>query len=415
MTGPTVVTLSSVEPENVDWLWPGRLPLGKLVVLDGDPSVGKSTTAVDCAARVSTGRAWPDGAAGRPGDVLLLSAEDGLADTIRPRLDAAGGDPARVHALTEIKYSDEDGVLRSRPVTLGDVEAIEAAVRKVGAKLIVVDVLMAFMPSKADAHRDQDVRGVLSEIAGMAERTRTCVLLLRHLNKASGGSPLYRGGGSIGIIGAARVGLLAAQDPEDETRRVLAATKSNLAVMPPALGYRLVDSPEHGCARVEWLGATDHDAQSLLHSSAEEDRAEADELVSMLRMILDDAGGETLVADAMKRLRANGATPSKDTLFRARKRAGIASRKAAFGGGWLWHYSQGSAEDSEGSASQTPRTFRPLGEPSPPQLALVEPIRSPKATEPNTGCGHPASSINQHNGRCGLCIAAAHSTPKGAS
>lgn len=85
MTGGVTVSLANVTPERVAWLWPGRLPLGKIVVLDGDPSVGKSTTAVDCAARVSTGTAWPDGAANRRGSVLLLSAEDGLADTIRPR------------------------------------------------------------------------------------------------------------------------------------------------------------------------------------------------------------------------------------------------------------------------------------------------------------------------------------------
>jgi hypothetical protein len=101
--GATTVRLSDVEPERVDWLWFGRLPLGKIVVLDSDPSVGKSTCAVDCAARVSTGIDWPDGAPNRVGAVLLLSAEDGLADTIRPRLDAADGDPANVCALTEIR------------------------------------------------------------------------------------------------------------------------------------------------------------------------------------------------------------------------------------------------------------------------------------------------------------------------
>jgi len=92
----------------------------------------------------------------------------------------------------------------------------------------------------------------------MADRAGCCVLLLRHLNKTAGGSPMYRGGGSIGIIGAARAGLLAAPDPDDETRRVLACIKSNLAAAPDALGYRLVDSPDHGCARVEWLGHSPH-------------------------------------------------------------------------------------------------------------------------------------------------------------
>jgi hypothetical protein len=403
-TGGVTVRLSDVQPERVDWLWFGRLPLGKIVVLDGDPSVGKSTTSVDCAARVSTGRAWPDGAPNRAGSVLLLSAEDGLADTIRPRLDAAGGDPTRVHVLTEIKYIGEDSKLHSRPVTLADLEDIEIAVRKTSAVLIVIDVLMAFLPGKVDAHRDQDVRGVLSGLAAMAERTGSCVLLLRHLNKSAGGSAMYRGGGSIGIIGAARVGLLAAHDPEDETKRVLAGIKSNLAPLPPALGYQLVDSPEHGCARVEWLGTTNHSAGDLLaqHGGAH-DVEEGDELVAMLRNILDDAGGEISVSDAMKRLRANGASPAKDTLFRARKRAGIESHKSTYGGGWVWSYShQGSGQPPQGpedSASQEPRPFRPLAESS----NVVQLYPEPEATL----CGHPATSTTT-TGKCWECIAATH-------
>ncbi len=394
------VSLADVEPEQVAWLWFGRLPLGKIVVLDGDPSVGKSTTAVDCAARVSMGRAWPDGAENRRGAVLLLSAEDGLADTIRPRLDAAMGDPHNVHALTEVRYVDEDGIERSRPVTLADLEHIERAVRRVRAVLVVIDVLMAFLPSKVDSHRDQDVRGVLAGLSAMAERTGSCVLLLRHLNKAAGGSAMYRGGGSIGIIGAARVGLLAAVDPEDDTRRVLAGIKSNLSPLPEALAYRLVDSPAHGCARVEWLGASAHSARELLATQSEVDAQEGDELVEMLRLILDDAHGEIPAADAVKRLRGNGASPSKDTLFRARKRAGIETRKAAYGGGWVWSYkAEGSAQPgqgSEGSDSHAPRPFRTLAGPS---ERVHDPGRA--ATTP---CGHPSDGRNTDNGKCAYCI-----------
>ena len=367
-TGAVTVRLSDVEPEHVSWQWAGRLPLGKIVVLDGDPAVGKSTISVDLAARVSTGSTWPDGAPNRKGAVLLLSAEDGLADTIRPRLDAAGGDPTKVHALTEVRYHDEDGNLRTRPVTLSDLEHIEKAVTSTSATLIVVDVLMAFLPGKVDAHRDQDVRGVLSGLAAMAERTNSCVLLLRHLNKSTGGPAIYRGGGSIGIVGAARVGLLAAADPDDESQRVLAGIKSNLSVMPEALSYKLVDSPEHGCARVEWLGTSAHSAGALLAAPRDEDDEEGDELVEMLRLILDESNGEISAADATKRLRGFGSAPSKGTLHRARKRAGIVSQKADFGGGWVWRYtSEGSgqrAQGSEGSGSPRGGTFGTFAESS---------------------------------------------------
>jgi len=350
--GGITITLSDVEPEMVDWLWPARLPLGKIVVIDGDPSVGKSTITVDCAARVSTGSDWPDGTPCRRRSVLLLSAEDGLADTIRPRLDAASGDPSRVHALTEIRYRDENDQIRSRPVTLADLDQIEAAVRRTNAILVVVDVLMAFLPGKVDSHRDQDVRGVLSGLAAMAERTGCCVLLLRHLNKSAGGSAMYRGGGSIGIIGAARMGLLAALDPEDENRRVLAAVKSNLAQMPEALAYQLVDSPEHGCARVEWLGVSQHSAGSLLSVPRDEDeRSDRDEAVDWLTKYLVDQGGEAIASDVLRVATKDGIT--RTTLGRARTRAGVSSTKDGFGGPWIWRLDPHRAhEEPKGPSSQ---------------------------------------------------------------
>jgi hypothetical protein len=335
MAGPTLVTLATVTPERVSWLWAGRLPAGKLVVLDGDPAVGKSTMAVDIAARLSTGAGWPDGGSCPAGDVVVLSAEDGLADTIRPRLDAAGADPGRVHALTEMRYVDDEGTNRTRAVTLADASIIEQAVTRHAARLLVVDVLMAYLPGKVDSHRDQDIRTVLSALAAMAERTGCCVLLLRHLNKASGGNPLYRGGGSIVIVGAARAAMLAAVDPDDETRRVLAVTKSNLAAMPPALAYRLVDSPDHGCARVEWLGATEHRAADLLGRHEDDDeRSERDEAAEWLLSYLSDREGEAKAADVLKAAKADGI--AERTMQRARKRAGIESQRRGFGEGAVW-------------------------------------------------------------------------------
>jgi RecA-family ATPase len=346
--GPTLVRLGTVRPERVTWLWPARLPAGKLVVLDGDPAVGKSTLAVDLAARITLGRPWPDGAPCPDGDVLVLSAEDGLADTIRPRLDAAGADVDRVHALTEVRYTDEDGRSRSRSVTLADVGLIEQSVRKTDAKLVIVDVLMAFLPGKVDSHRDQDIRTVLSALSAMTERTGCCLLLLRHLNKGAGGNPLYRGGGSIGIVGAARAALLAAHDPDDEGRRVLAVTKSNLAAMPAALGYQLVDSPDDGCARVQWLGVTSHQAGDLLgRVGDDEDRTERDEAAHWLTDYLIRNGGEARAGDAIKAASRDGI--AKTTLTRARQRAGVTSTKAGMSAGWVWSLRR-DHEEAEGSS-----------------------------------------------------------------
>ena len=230
--------LADVKPERVEWLWSGWLPRGKPVTLDGDPGLGKSTLALEFTATVTAGGAWPDGTrCDYPGAVLLMSAEDGLADTVRPRLDAAGADVTRVHAIEGVPTIDESGEVVLRPPTLADVSAVEEAIIHTDARLLIVDVIMAYLPSGTDSHRDQDVRRVLSRLASVADRTGCTVLLLRHLNKAKGGDPLYRGGGSIGIVGAARAGMLVAADPDDPERRVLASVKSNLGPPPESQAY----------------------------------------------------------------------------------------------------------------------------------------------------------------------------------
>src|SRR5262249_22936941 len=149
------------------------------------------------------------------------------ADTIRPRLEAAGADLDRIHIFHAVRREGHE-VIPSLPENLPE---LERAIRDRHAELVVIDPLMAYLGGGVDAHRDQDVRRALAPLAKMVERTGAAGLAVRHLNKggASGGNPLYRGGGSIGIIGAARSGLLVARDPDDPERRVFAVTKSNLA------------------------------------------------------------------------------------------------------------------------------------------------------------------------------------------
>src|SRR4051794_31055304 len=139
----TVTTLSTVEPERTTWLWPGRLPLGKLIGVDADPSSGKTTMVLDWAARLSTGKPWPDGAENTPGDALYLTAEDGIADTIVPRLLAADGDLTRVHTIDGVSVTIEtEGGTEQRtvPVSLPrDIDLIEQVVRQHSIKLVVFD------------------------------------------------------------------------------------------------------------------------------------------------------------------------------------------------------------------------------------------------------------------------------------
>lgn len=333
----SVTTLAGVTPERVRWLWPGRLPVGKLVVIDGDPSAGKSTMTLDLAARLSGGGVWPDGVpVGEPGDVLVMSAEDGLADTIVPRLCAAGADLTRVHALTDVMVWADGEARRVAPSLPRDVGILRDEIARRHVRLVIVDVLMAFLSGKVDAHRDQDVRGVLHQLAAVADETGATIILLRHLNKSGGPNALYRGGGSIGIVGAARAGFLVARDPDDDQRRILAVIKSNLAAAPPSLAYRLVDAPEYGCARIEWEDEpTGLTADELLRSPIDDsERSERDEAVEFLTEYLTPIGGEALARDVIKAAAAVGI--NRETLRRARVRAGVVTRKAGMGGGWVW-------------------------------------------------------------------------------
>ena len=342
---PQVTRLSDVTAERISWLWEGRLPLGKIVVLDGDPGVGKSSLTTDWAAIVSTGKPWPDGGRCPSGDVLILSAEDGLADTIRPRLNAAGADTARVHALTAVAIEDADGGYLSRPpVVPADLSLIERVITARGVRLVIIDVLMAYLSSEVNSYRDQDVRRALHQVANLAADTGACVIIVRHLNKSNGTNALYRGGGSIGIVGQARAAFIAAADPDDDTgqRCVLAAAKMTIAALPAALAYRLIPDTHHGCARVEWLGETGHYARDLLAERTgpddTDDRTERDEAADWLIGYLTDHGGEATPADAKKAARQAGIATR--TLERARVRAHVKLRRSGFPAQTVWALSE---------------------------------------------------------------------------
>lgn len=344
---PVLVRLADVRRERVRWLWPGRIPLSKPTLIEGDPGLGKSLATLDLAARVSRGQAMPDATTSDldgPAGVVLLSAEDGLADTVRPRLEDAGADLARVVALTALRLADDE-----RPPTLApaDLVALEAAIGQVDARLVVVDPLMAYLPADTNSHRDQDVRRVLAPLAALAERTGAAVLVVRHLNKSGGGSPLYRGGGSIGIVAAVRSALLVARDPDDATgeRRILAPMKCNLTVPPPALAYRIVASLS-GAPVVRWEGPTNHSAARLLavgEADTPDERSALDDAVDVLRRILADG---PVPAEAAKQ-QARAAGVADRTVFRAKARLGVQSRKAGMDAGWTWELPK-IANDAEG-------------------------------------------------------------------
>lgn len=328
--GP-LVPLSHVDPERVTWLSPGRLAAGKLTILDGDPGLGKSTLLCDFAARITRGQALPGGQPGSPRGVIIMSAEDDLFDTIRPRLDAAGGDPRRVFSVGALAAEVGPGQLFAIPSHL---PVLEDVIPRLAIALVIIDPLVAFLARRLSVHNDQDMRRVGVALKDLAERTGVAIVAVRHLNKTPGANPLYRGGGSIGIIGAARCGLLLAADPDDPSRRILATSKANLAQPPVSLAFRLVSVLNSDVARVVWEGESPHTAADLLRPLTNGERATALNAVrAWLRQAL--AAGPRPAQEMLAA--AEASRISEIALKRARRAEGVIARKERGRHGcWIW-------------------------------------------------------------------------------
>jgi hypothetical protein len=331
-TSPLSTRLADVPARGLSWLWPGRLARGKVAILDGDPGLGKSLVTLDLAARISSGRPLPDQstALAPPANVLIVNCEDGVADTIRPRLEAMDADLTRIQILHGPTVQGHEFL----PGFPRDLHRLERAIKETSAALVVIDPIMAFLDETICTGNDQSVRQALSPLANLGERTGAVILLVRHLNKTGGAKAVYRGGGSIGIIGACRSAWLIGRHPSDDRQRVLAQIKNNLAKPQPSLGYELV-SDEHGRPQVAWLGTVDIAADELVGAAAL--AAELPELERAAALLKDAlANGprpvQEIVADLAKH------RISRRTLARAKNEIGVESilEKTATGCRALW-------------------------------------------------------------------------------
>jgi hypothetical protein len=345
------VLMSDVEAEAVTWLWDRRIPLGKLTLLEGDPDKGKSVITMDLAARVTTGRRFPNDeqddwlgqldnheslekvdnlAAG----VVVLDAEDGLADTIKPRLEAAGSDVSKVLALPAINPDDTlFGIPR-------DIPRLERAIRRVDARLVIVDPLAVFM--KGDPNKDNEVRKALTPLADMVERLNVAVVVVRHFNKNGDAKALYRGGGSIGIIGAARSALAVAPHPHDDDMKVLVPQKGNLSKKAATLAYSIEDC--NGVPRIQWKGSVNFQADEVLNPDVGSKVGEARD---WLRELLKSGPVPAETVEAKRK----AAGHSLATLNRAKK--GVAkSERINNGSGWEWSLIEGYQDAQPYQASQ---------------------------------------------------------------
>ena len=310
------IRMSDHVPTPRQWLWPGRIPMGCLTLLDGDPGTNKSTLIYEIAARVTMGRAmFGSDETHAPANVVLLQAEDTL-DYIYNRLTACGANLDRV-----LTY-DRQGPLIVLP---RDVQRIETLIREQQVRFLAIDPLMNFLTGSANNY--QAVQRSLGPLVAMAEHTGVAVVLARHLNQSGGSNPLYRGLGSIGVMGAVRSGLLLAVDPADAARRVLAQTKTNLGAISESLSLRPVDRGE-GVA-IEWLGTSPHSAQALLEAAGGRSRLDLDDAMYFLFAML--AEREVLQSEVQAAARQEGIAPR--TLRRAREALGVVSRRDGFGRG----------------------------------------------------------------------------------
>ena len=221
--------MSEINAEEVQWLWYPYIPLGKLTILQGDPGEGKTSFILAVIAALTRGDPLPEcEQAAEPMNVIYQTAEDGLADTIKPRLESAGADCTRVLLIDEGK----------RELTLCDAR-LEEAIRRTGAKLIVLDPLQAYLGSDVDMHRANEVRPVLKRLSLMAERTQCAVILIGHMNKAQGLKSGYRGLGSIDFRASARSVLIVGRLKSGDTLRIVAQDKNSLAPEGSSIAFEL--------------------------------------------------------------------------------------------------------------------------------------------------------------------------------
>lgn len=222
------VRMSDIKPEKVEWLWYPYLPIGKVTLLEGDPGLGKSWFTMGLAAYLSDKKKLPGCKDRIGGKVLIMSAEDGLADTLRPRLDVLEANVRNIHAYNKPVFLDEDGL-----------QEIEQQMEIIKPILVIIDPIVAYMGSKVDLFRANETREVMSNLSRLAERHSCAVLAVRHLTKGGKDKSIYRGVGSIDITAAARSALMAGPHPEEPNHRCICHIKSNLAPRGDTIEYSL--------------------------------------------------------------------------------------------------------------------------------------------------------------------------------
>ncbi len=279
-----MICMDDVEQTEVDWLWYPYILFGKLTIVQGNPGDGKTFFAMQLAAACTNQKFLPDMEPFEPFNMIFQTAEDGLGDTVKPRLVSSGADLKRVLVIDDAE----------NPLSLAD-DRIEKAIRENNAKLMVIDPLQAFLGANVDMNRANEVRPIFRKLADIVQSTGCAIVMIGHLNKASGTQSTYRGLGSIDIAAVVRSILFVGKVKDDPTTRVIVHEKSSLAPPGQALAFSLGDQKGF-----RWIGAYDISAEDLLAGGqGTKTELKHEQAVKLIYEFLSD-GREVLVAEINK-------------------------------------------------------------------------------------------------------------------
>lgn len=317
-----LIMMSEVPAEKVSWLWYPYIPFGKITIVQGDPGDGKTTFILAVTALLTTGRPMPESdIPTEPITVIYQTAEDGLSDTIKPRLVEAGADCTKVAVIDE-SY---------QPLSLSD-GRLEKAIKQINAKLLILDPLQAYLGENIDMHRANEVRPTFKQLAGIAERTGCVIVIIGHMNKMNGTKGLYRGLGSIDIAAAARSVLLVGRCRDSPSIRVMAHLKSSLAPEGKSIGFELDE-----LTGFRWVGYYDITADELLSGSRKIEEGQTKQMQAEMILYEILRNGAVPCSDIYAGMAKQNI--SRRTAENAKKSIGAKSYKQ--GSCWYWILPQG--------------------------------------------------------------------------